>query len=118
MLAGTLISTTPFFRFFAPDPQIQDLAGETQFHDGPGFAKDAVSRMGFMSVIPIVHRGAKKPIEHYHLWKLPVSLSTAQCWSEFEPYWEQEKVKPKYVPTLCVTGPQGCSTFLGGPIRL
>ena len=53
--------------------------------------------MGFLSVIPIVHRGAKKPIEHYHLWKLPASLSTAQCWSEFEPYWNQEKIKAKYV---------------------
>lgn len=75
----------------------QDLTGETQFHDGPSFSTDAITRMGILPVIPVVHRGASKPVEHYHLWRLPRSLSTAECWHIFKPYWDQELVKPKYV---------------------
>ena len=90
------------FRFFPHSCRactLKDLTGETQFHDGPSYTTNSVARMGVIPVIPVVHRGANKPVEHFNLWRLPVSLSAAQCWAEFSPHWQRELEKPKYVKT-------------------
>jgi ABC-type multidrug transport system fused ATPase/permease subunit len=72
-----------------------DLTGETHFHDGPSFSKDAISQMGLTSVVPLVQRGSKKLVEHHHMWRLPRSLATANAWEEFEPYWKEQLQLPK-----------------------
>jgi hypothetical protein len=52
--------------------------------------------MGILPVIPLVHRGASKVVEHHHLWRLPRQMATATAWDEFEPHWEYQKTLKKY----------------------
>lgn len=86
---------------------MQDLGGKLEAHTGPLFGSNAVSKMGFVPVVPLAWRGATGKIEHKHLWRLRKLDATVTSWERFEPYWKQELRRRQYVkthfprPTLC-----------------
>jgi len=78
---------------------MKGLGGNLEAHTGPLFGANAVSKMSFTPVIPIVWNGSSEKIEHEHLWRLRKLDATITSWERFEPYWKREQHRRAYA--LC-----------------